>query len=76
MLRDGDAALDAVTCLNDHEGGRGALRVNRRSLIVARYLVIFVAIGAFAMKHRSSITAAQQLFDDTTSALLTNFRHK
>jgi len=35
-----------------------------------------VAIGAFAMKHRSSITAAQQLFDDTTSALLTNFRHK
>jgi hypothetical protein len=45
-------------------------------MIIEGYPVIFVALGAFAMKDRSSIAALQQLFDDTTSALLANFRHK
>jgi hypothetical protein len=45
-------------------------------MIIARYPMMLVPIRAFAMKHRSSIAALQQLFDDTTSALLANFRHK
>jgi len=68
--------LGAITRLDDHEGGRGALRINCLCLGIARYSVMFVAIGAFAMKDRSSISASQQLFHDTTSALLADFRHK
>lgn len=35
-----------------------------------------VAVGAFAMKDRSSLAAAQQLFADTASALVANLQHK
>jgi hypothetical protein len=74
--RNDRAPLAAVACLDDYEGGRGALGINCLFMLIARYSVMFMAIGAFAMKDRSSITALQQLFDDTTSTLLANFRHK
>jgi hypothetical protein len=34
-----------------------------------------MAIGAFAMKHCSSITAVQQFFADTTSTLVAYIQH-
>jgi hypothetical protein len=44
--------------------------------VIAGYSVMFVPIGALAMKDRSSVAASQQLFDGAPSALLANFRHK
>ena len=35
-----------------------------------------MAVGALAMKDRSSVAAPQQLFADTTAALIANFFHK
>jgi hypothetical protein len=72
----GTAALITITCLDNHEGSRGPLRIDSLSIVIAGDPVILVAIDAFAMKHRSPIIALQQLFYDTTSALLANFRHK
>ena len=72
----GKTALGAIACFDDHERGRGALRINCLCLDIARYCVQFVAIGAFAMKHCISITAAQQLFTDTTSTLVAYIQHK
>jgi hypothetical protein len=69
-------ASGAIARLNDHEGGRSVLWVNRWRLVIQRHPVMLVSIDAFAMKHRSPILALQQLFDDTTSTLLANFRHK
>jgi len=37
--------LRAITCLNDHEGGRGAWRIDREALMRRALLVIFVAMA-------------------------------
>ena len=66
----------AITRLDDYEGGHVTVRIHRLLLRVTGRSMQLVAIGAFAMKHRSSITAAQQLFADTASTLVAYIQHK
>jgi len=71
-----EKVLVAITRLDDYEGGRLGARINRLLLRVTGRSVQFVTIGAFAMKHCSSIIAAQQLFADTASTLFAYIQHK
>jgi len=66
----------AITRLDDYEGGHVTVRIHRLLLRVTGRSMQLVAIGAFAMKHRSSIIAAQQLFADSPSALFAYIQHK
>lgn len=65
----------AVTRLDNHERGWGIVPFHCLPLRVAGRPVQFMAVGALAMKHRSSITASQQPFDDTASALVAYIQH-
>jgi hypothetical protein len=71
-----EKVLVAITRLDDYEGGHVTVRIHRLLLGVTGRPVQLVAICAFAMKHCSSIIAAQQLFADTISALFAYIQHK
>jgi len=45
-------------------------------ILFAGRSVQFMAVGAFSMKYRSAVAAAQQLFADTLPALIANIQHK
>jgi hypothetical protein len=44
-------------------------------IFVAGGSMQFMAVDAFAMKNRNPVTAPQQSFADTTSALVANIQH-
>jgi NO-binding membrane sensor protein with MHYT domain len=52
------------------------VRLSSILIIVACCSVHFMAVGALAMKHRSTVAASQQLFADTPAALVANIQHK
>ena len=71
-----EEVLVAITRLNNYEGCHGAVTIHCLLVRVTSRSVQFVAIGAFAMKHCSSVTAAQQFLTDTASTLVAHIQHK
>jgi hypothetical protein len=65
----------AVAGLDDHVGLR-LVRVRRSLILLAGRPVQLVAVDTLAMENRSPVTAVQQLFADTATALVANIQHK